>query len=35
MHTEGGEDDSDESDGKKLQNDEEFSEKTSSEFERK
>ena len=35
MHTEDGEDDSDESDGKKLENDEEFSEKTSSEFERK
>ena len=32
MHTEDGEDDGDESGGKKLENDEEISEKPSSEF---
>ena len=32
MHTEDREDDNDESDGKRIENDEEFSEKTSSEF---
>ena len=35
MHTEDREEDCEQSDGKKIENDEEFSEKTSSEFERK